>query len=332
MSSKRLAVAAGELERQAGFAASGSFCSSIWEERGVGWGMSFRLKMLQVARVAPKVLGEAADLVAGFLQSKQDACGGFVDREGKPDLYYTVFGLEGLMALQVPNDEERIRRWLLSFGSGEGLDFVHLCCLARCWSSLGLKGLASEVKQQMMVRVEAYRSADGGFHQAIGREAGSAYGCLIGWSAYEDLGERCPQQDRLLDSLMSLRTEDGGWSNERGLPIGVTPGAAAAVSLCQHLGVPVETKVRDWILAQALPEGGFKALPGIPIPDLLSTAVALHALDALQADFTALREPCLDFVDSLWNAEGGFHGNWTDHELDCEYTYYGLLALGHLGV
>ena len=294
--------------------------------------MSFRLKMLQVARVAPKVLGEATGLVSDFLLSKQDDSGGFVDREGKPDLYYSVFGIEGLMALRVPVDEDKIRAWLRSYGSGEGLDFVHLCCLARCWSSLGLRGLEEDVKRGLLERVETYRSADGGFHQATGREAGSAYGCLIGWSAYEDLGERCPDQERLLESLTSLRTGDGGWSNERGLPIGVTPAAAAAVALCQHLGVPVEVQVRDWILAQALPEGGFKALPGIPIPDLLSTAVALHALSAMQADLGPMREAHLDFVDSLWSAEGGFHGNWTDHELDCEYTYYGLLALGHLGL
>jgi hypothetical protein len=37
-------------------------------------------------------------------------------------------------------------------------------------------------------------------------------------------------------------------------------------------------------------------------------------------------------VDSLWDATGGFHGNWTDDMLDCEYTYYGLLALGHLSL
>jgi hypothetical protein len=311
----------------------GSLESGCWLGcGGVGWGMSFRLKMLQVARVAPKVLGEASGLVAGFLRSQQDSCGGFVDREGKPDLYYSVFGMEGLMALRESVDEARMEAWLKTFGDGEGLDFVHVCCLARCWSSLGLKGLSGEVKAGIMARVEGYRSADGGYHQAMGREAGSAYGCLIGWSAYEDLAERCPEQERLMDCLMSLRTEDGGWSNERGLPIGVTPAAAAAVSLCRHLGVPVETKVRDWILAQCLPEGGFKALPGIPIPDLLSTAVALHALDAMEADLGPLKEACLDFVDSLWNAEGGFHGNWTDDELDCEYTFYGLLALGHLGL
>ncbi len=294
--------------------------------------MSFRLKMLQVARVAPKVLGESAELVENFLRSRQDECGGFVDREGKPDLYYTVFGLEGLMALRAEADTARVTAWLADFSDGEGLDFVHLCCLARCWSSVGTKPLDAGVKARLLERVEGFRSADGGYNQAPNKEHGSAYGCLLGWSAHEDLGSTAPGTDRLIESLLALRTADGGWSNDRGLPVGVTPAAAAAAALCRHLDMPADTQTRDWLLAQALPEGGFRALPGLPMPDLLSTAVALHALDALQADIGALREGCLDFVDSLWNAQGGFHGNWTDHELDCEYTYYGLLALGHLGL
>jgi hypothetical protein len=45
-----------------------------------------------------------------------------------------------------------------------------------------------------------------------------------------------------------------------------------------------------------------------------------------------VKEPCLDFIDSLWTNEGAFHGNWADDHVDCEYTFYGLLALGHLAV
>ena len=43
-----------------------------------------------------------------------------------------------------------------------------------------------------------------------------------------------------------------------------------------------------------------------------------------------LQEACLDFVDSLWTNRGGFFGSWVDDTLDCEYTFHGLLALGHL--
>ena len=69
------------------------------------------------------------------------------------------------------------------------------------------------------------------------------------------------------------------------------------------------------------------------MPDLLSTATCLHALASLEGELPpAFREKCLDFIDTLWNAEGGFHGHWADDHLDAEYTFYGLLALGHLAV
>ena len=79
--------------------------------------------------------------------------------------------------------------------------------------------------------------------------------------------------------------------------------------------------------------GGFRANKVAPIPDLLSTATALHALSGVQYDVgEEVRERCLDFVDTLWTNEGSFHGHWHEEELDVEYTFYGLLALGHLSV
>src|SRR6267154_2305656 len=107
--------------------------------------MSLRLEMLQVARLACKVLGDSAELTRRFLYGQVNEDGGFKDRAGKSDLYYTVFGLQGLAALAIltpgPNSEfgdtiARTKRYLESFGRGEGLDFVHLCSLARCWAAV----------------------------------------------------------------------------------------------------------------------------------------------------------------------------------------------------
>ena len=36
------------------------------------------------------------------------------------------------------------------------------------------------------------------------------------------------------------------------------------------------------------------------MPDLLSTAVALHALSGMNVDFEPIKESCLDYVDTLW--------------------------------
>ena len=62
--------------------------------------MSLRLEMLQVARLAPKALGDSAALVREFLLRQITPEGGGADRVGKADLYYTIFVLAGLEALQ----------------------------------------------------------------------------------------------------------------------------------------------------------------------------------------------------------------------------------------
>lgn len=155
---------------------------------------------------------------------------------------------------------------------------------------------------------------------------------MLAWGAYQDLGGIPPEPWRLAECMGGLRTKDGAWSNEPAIPVGSTTATAAMVALHRHMDMAPPAEAVDWLMRQCLPQGGFLALPAAPLPDLLSTAVALHALDAVQADFSKVKEPCLDFVDSLWNADGGFHGNWTDDTLDCEYTYYGLLALGHLSL
>ena len=88
----------------------------------------------------------------------------------------------------------------------------------------------------------------------------------------------------------------------------------------------------DWLLRCRHPQGGFRATPSAPLPDLLSTAVVLHVWAAAQRELGSLRESCLDFLDGLWTNAGSFHGHWAEDQLDCEYTFYGLLALGHLAV
>ena len=290
--------------------------------------------MLQVARLAPDLLGEATGLVESFLRSQVTVDGAFADRAGKPDLYYTVFGMEALLALRLEPDWQKLASWLTGFGSGEGLDFVHLCCLARCWNAVPPNaGVLAEAERMLMVgKLSQWRSSDGGFNQRKGAGSCSAYGSLLGWAAHYDLKAELPESKKLTDCLAALRTPDGGYANEPGIPVGTTPAAAAAVALHRHLRRTPDAAAGQWLLAQIHPEGGFKAMPGAPLPDLLSTAVALHALDGMQVSFAAHKDSLLDFVDTLWSADGGFHGHWADDALDVEYTYYGLLALGHLAL
>lgn len=297
--------------------------------------MSIRLEMLQVARVAPKLLGDSTDLVRRFIQSQFSSDGAGLDRDGEPDIYYTVFCLEAGLALQMPDCGVATRRYLESMGQGGDLDFIHLCCLIRAWACVGLQHTSPTWRRAMRERIAAFRTGDGGY--AIDpRGPGSAYGCFLALAAHQDLREPIPSPEGLLACLGSLRTTDGGWSNVTAIqgPAagGATLATAAAVTVLRHLNADIPEEVEPWLLAQAHPQGGFKAAPEAPIPDLLTTATVLHTLSGLGADLANLQEPCLDLVDSLWNNAGGFHGHWADDHIDAEYTYYALLALGHLAV
>jgi len=296
--------------------------------------MSLRLEMLQVARLANGVLGESSELVVRFLRGQQNPDGGFKDRDSNSDLYYTAFGLEGLIALRSAPDVAAIKSYLEAFGAGEGLDFVHLCCLARCWAGLATYGekCPAEMSERTIERIADYRTADGGFHPVKDSSAGTAYGCFLGVGAYRDVSKPLPESLRLVQCLKLLETPDGAWSNERGMRAGSTNATAAAIGVLRNIGAPINPEVGKWLLARCHKQGGFVAAADAPLPDLLSTATTLHALAGLQVSFEGIKDRCLDFVDSLWTNDGGFHGHWADDFLDCEYTYYGLLALGHLSL
>jgi prenyltransferase beta subunit len=287
--------------------------------------------MLQVARLAPRQLGESRDLVTAFLRERLNPDGGFQDRAGASDLYYTVFGLDALIALQESLPVEQSARYLDGFGDGASLDFVHLACLARGWAALRRQP-DSVVVDRLLARLEACRNDDGGYATTPMAAHGTAYGAFLAMGAYQDLGRPLPAAEGVLKSLQRLRAADGSYGNHPGLKSGVTTATAAAVLVLRHLDAALDRAAGLWLLDRCHTRGGFFASCSTPVPDLLSTATALHALSALHVPLAGLRSPCLDFVDSLWTNRGGFFGTWADEAVDCEYTYYALLALGHLSL
>jgi hypothetical protein len=287
--------------------------------------------MLQVARLAPKQLGESRDLVARFLRDRLNPDGGFQNRVGRSDLYYTVFGLDGLIALQEDVPVERTLGYLTAFDDGADLDFVHLSCLTRAWAALR-HPVDEGIAQRVVDRVESFRSADGGYSTGTGEPEGTAYAAFMAMNIYNDLGREMPNAPALSAALHTLRATDGSYGNFPGLPSGLTTTTAAVVVMMRHLGAPGDRNAGMWLLDRCHASGGFFAATEAPIPDLLSTATALHALTSLHVPLSGIRERCLDFVDTLWTNRGGFYGHWDDDAADCEYTYYALLALGHLSL
>ena len=295
--------------------------------------------MLAAASRATSFLGDAARATAHFLRSQQNPDGGFRGRSAASDLYYTVFAIEGLIALGEPPDPAPLRRYLDSFGDGAGLDLIHLACLVRCWADIecAMRNLPQvpNLREVCLQRIKAHRSADGGYNPTPGADHGTAYACFFALGALQDLNlPQVPNLREVMGCLSALRREGGGYANERPLRSPTTPTTAAAASVIKQLGGAVDKATAQWLLNRIAPKGGFFATEATPLPDLLSTATALHALDSLAQPCPELsegpRRATAEFVSALQAESGGFRGLELDEEPDAEYTFYALLALGHL--
>lgn len=292
--------------------------------------MTISQEMFAAARGAIRPLGDLAPAAGEFFRGRQRGDGGFADRFGKSDLYYTVFAVLSLSALDEPFDIDRAAAYLRSHGTGRQLDLVHLGCLVRCWAHLPGAEPPETMRGELLDRLGEFRSADGGYALQPAQSAGSAYGCFLALGTFEDLGAQPDDPGAIVGCIRSLATDDGAYTNDRSLPVGSVPATAAAVTVLHHLGGGPPGESAAWMLAQQVPAGGFLAIPLAPQADLLSTATALHALSLLGADLAGVRPPCLRFVHSLRRADGGFAGHAEDPTSDCEYTCYALLSLGHL--
>lgn len=294
-------------------------------------------EMIRTAARARLLLhAEGQEAIIQFLESQRHPDGGFRGRTPASDLYYTVFGLCCLIALDRPLPVASTVRFLATATSSD-LDFVHLASAVRCLMLLSTPD-ASACALPFLQRLEVFRSGDGGYHHQLARAAaGTVYGAFLAFLAYQESGLPIPRQELLPSTLEAQRTPDGGYANAVGVSQSTATATAAAILLKKWIAGGFEKsspdKVNDAAAIAALqrctaPSGGFFAFAGAPVPDLLSTATSLLALRSagIRHASTSLHE---SFIESLWQDGGGFCGHAADHrQPDVEYTFYALLALG----
>lgn len=294
--------------------------------------MTLREEMMAVAKGSSKVLGEATDLIRGFLESQVHPQGGMVNRAGNSDLYYGFFGMECQQVVGLSLNYREWEAYLNSFDLNYGDDLVHLGCLVRCWANMPKETFLDDLREHFRERLDQFKSQDGSFHTLKDQSKGSAYGCFVAMDTYHNLGFEVPDADAVINRILKVKTPTGAFAFEEGMPEGTTPTTAAALVALASLHYPLDqlNQSRDWLLSRWQDNGGILAVPEAPMPDLLSTATALHTLSKLGVSFDDKKEACLDFIDSLWVNRGGFYAHWSDDVLDVEYLFYALLALGHL--
>lgn len=293
--------------------------------------MTIRQEMIRAVSRSETAMEDSISSVVNFLTASINPDGGFKGRDRKSDLYYTVFGLEALLALGAAFPRNQIFNFIQGSINKDPIDLVHLTAIIRCCANLSGNDIEKGLREKFMKDLEIFRSKDGGFANDIGAEHATAYSCFFALAAYQDLQIDMPGNTMVAKCIQALSIPGGGFTNNIKIKTSSTNATAAAMIVLNHLNQSSDKKNADWLFAQCTSDGGFLAMPMAPAPDMLSTATALHALAVTGFEIDNIKEKCLDFVDSLWCGKGGFFGNWVDDIVDCEYTYYGLLALGHLG-
>ena len=128
------------------------------------------------------------------------------------------------------------------------------------------------------------------------------------------------------DSYMIPQTSD--------LKHKITTAVCCVLAMQHQTGEALDTTLVSWLKERQDETGGFFASEVAPVPDLLSTAVAVFTLrlidERLRVGASAGMRPrsAARFIEAHWLDMGSFAPTLLDEYSDVEYLFYGLLALG----
>ncbi len=247
--------------------------------------------------------------VKKFILQQQSGSGGFVDRAGNPDMYYTFFGFFLSEATDLTTTKTGLQTYIKEQQNIVENSLINKCCLA-----IIEKDNSGRTLQKIVILtaiLNHFLSGAGDINRSYQYfmvfMALDAYGlnnCVTRIPARYIFKKQIAQAD---------------------LPC---PVVAAMLVLKSNLGLSVDTE-HKLLMSFFDEERGFKAFSGAPATDLLSTAVALVALKLTNADLRMVRPACLKLVEENFESGAFLAGNG-DWERDTEYTFYGLTALGLL--
>lgn len=269
--------------------------------------------------------GGALERVREYVASQRTGGGGFAGPGGEEDIYYTLFGWMLEWTLGMRRDGGAMRAYLEGLDR-RGMDLVHYAAWVRCGmlQRLVAAGRFGALAYLFPPRLpEPPQSAA----RVRGGDPLSPYSLFVRLSLDEDSGRGIADRSVILKSLDDYRAHGGGWANVRGAAEATTNATAAAMMVTGQL--KGYRRGADSLFLRELQQvsGGFGAVAGSPIPDLLSTATALFTLGQYGE---GAKYPAADFIEAHWLDGGGFAATLSDGAGDVEYTFYGLLALGAL--
>jgi len=264
-----------------------------------------------------------------FLVSQQNPDGGFQDRGGRSDLYYSLFG--GLILMACESEEKRkgkgkrkiettlpelvegailkLKQFIVGQSNSEVPGFIEKCCLVL---------LQKELKTGRTSRIKVFFSLGKSFW----KERHSINLSYRSFVLFLTL-------DAVLPFSQFLKTGAKDLLKRTNVDEQSPCSEVAAKVFLQKMTNQCGSREQDLLKSFVCKTGGFKAFAHLKSADMLSTAVALFALNYAGCDLRLLKPAGLDFIQSNFS-DGAFLSGDGDLTADVEYTFYGLLALGVL--
>jgi prenyltransferase beta subunit len=241
-----------------------------------------------------------------FLIKQQTPSGGFADRGGKCDLYYTLFGYFVAEAIGLQEVIPSLKKYIRNIVLSDDLKGVHLNCAIILYVKLfGVKSLPIDLQKKLASEIKQNEPQH------------------VFYSLFLDLLTSFYTDEYFhLYQLQKALTKNRSTSE---LPCPVT---SAFLIIQASFGKQTDELISS--LHQFYRnDGSYAAVKLAQKGDLLSTGVALYALKFVNEDLRIIKPDCLNYIDSLYT-DGGFCATVLDPGPDVEYTFYGLLALGAL--
>ncbi|MDA3893633.1 MAG: hypothetical protein PF517_18360 [Salinivirgaceae bacterium] len=299
---------------------------------------------------------EANDLITSFTLSKLHADGGFMDRSGNADPYYSVFGYTLCYVFGIDISYKKNLSFLKNWQTQNNVDFVHAISMLRCYYLLEIIFYSQKFKKaadllnksafiqnfagyqfarkirkqhkELLLLLTKYEAKDGGFnHLEQGAEYCSIYANFLAYSLFEDFQFGKLWRRQIANSCQNLQLENGSFVNHPKSKQGIGSTSAAGLILQNKYLISVK-KSADWLKTLISQNGGFLAGEEVPVSDVLSTATSLLALNIVNESSTIINANAIEFANLHWDSSGGFFGSIADQIPDVEYTFYGLLTIG----
>lgn len=292
------------------------------------------VQMIGLLKNALELLDEQGrEEVMQFILASQHENGGFRDRGGSPDLYYSLFGMLILKAMAAKptgspeNKPKENPSALDAIQASVANSLLKLKQFTQRPSSLKVPGfiercslllLQTELKSNRYSRFLSLVSLGKSFWKERS-SINLSYRSFVLFLTLEAILPLSSLIKRPAKRMMA-QTE----VNEHSPCSEV----AAKVFLLKMMNQQ-NTRETALLSSFAARSGGFKAFLHLEHADMLSTAVALFALNNAGADLRLLKPSMLEFIQSNYR-DGAFLSGDGDSTADVEYTFYGLLALGVL--